>query len=281
MKAGNLKKFFSLLFLVFFTYANIILADDFTLIEQTFESANFKNLEVKTFSGNVTLKSWEKPAVNVLIRGNLEALKSVGYNLDNKDGNITVTTNLKGETNKSGIEFWIEVYTPKYFNADIKTLGGNIRVGTLSGNIKLETLGGDINISEITGESVLKTTGGNIKISLFKGNVSANTSGGDINLEGSEGEVKAETSGGDIKVKYTGNNNLGMTLITTGGDIKVILPETFKAMLDATSTAGEIKTDFSVLVTKDSSGQKLNGIINGGGNIIKCTTTGGKISLIK
>ncbi len=281
MNPRCLRKNFVLLLLVFLSYSSFVFGDEFTLIEQTFETSNFKNIDVRTFSGNVTLKSWDKAAVNVSLKGNQEALKSVDYNLENKDGNITFTTNLKEGASKSGVEIWIEIYTPKYFNADIKTLGGDIKIGILKGNIKLETTGGDINVSEITGESTLKTTGGNIKISMFKGNVTANTSGGNINLEGSEGEIKAETSGGDIKVKYTGNNNMGMTLTTTGGDIKVILPETFKAMLDATTTAGEIKTDFSVLVNKDSSGQKLNGIINGGGNIIKCTTTGGKISILK
>jgi DUF4097 and DUF4098 domain-containing protein YvlB len=279
MKTNSLKKILILFF--FFIFSNIILADEFTLIEQTFESSNFKNIEVKSYFGNVTIKTWEKAAVNVLIRGNQEALKSIGYSLDNKDGNITVKTNLKGEANKIGIELWVEIYIPKYFNADIKTMGGDIKLGYLSGNIKLETTGGDINVSEITGESDLKTSGGNIKVSTFKGNIIANTSGGNINLEGSDGEIKAETSGGDIKVKYTGNNNMGMTLKATGGDIKVIIPETFKAQLDATTTAGEIKTDFSVLVTKDYSGQSLKGIINGGGNIIKCSTTGGKISIIK
>lgn len=279
MKISN-RNLFSILIFVFFSFINFALADEFTLIEQTFESSNFKNIDIKAHSGNITIKTWDKQAVNVLIRGNQEALKNVSYSLDNKDGNVTVKTNLKDEGSKTGIELWIEVNVPKYFNADVKTLGGSIKLGNLKGNIKLETTGSDINISEVTGESELKTTGGSIKVSTFKGNINALNSGGDINIEGSEGEVIAETSGGDIKVRYTGNN-MGMTLKTTGGDIKVILPETFKAQLDATANAGEIKTDFSVLVNKDYSGQTMKGIINGGGNIIKCTTTGGKISILK
>jgi DUF4097 and DUF4098 domain-containing protein YvlB len=277
----DFRKKLTVLIIVFLGIINFAFADEFTLIEQTFESSNFKTIDIKAHTGNITLKSWDKQAVNVLIKGNQEALKNVAFTLDNKDGNVTVKTNLKDEDKRTGIEQWIEVTVPKYLNADIKTLGGSIKVGYLKGNIKLETTGADINVSEIAGESDLKSTGGNIKISTFKGNVTAVTSGGDINLEGSEGEVKAETSGGDIKVKYIGNNNMGMTLKNTGGDIKVILPEHFTAQLDATSTAGEIKTDFSVLVNKDYSGQTLKGIINGGGNIIKCTTTGGKISILK
>jgi hypothetical protein len=274
----NSKTFIFFVLFLLFSF-NLLLADEFTLIEQTFESANYKNLNVKTHSGSIIIKTWDKLAVNVLIKGNQEALKTVDYKIDNNDGNITVTTNAKNES-KSALELRIEITVPKYFNAEVKTFGGDIKTNYLTGNIKFQTTGGDINISDISGESDLKSTGGSIKVITFKGNLTANTTGGNIYLEGSEGEIKAETAGGDIKVKYTGNN-LGMTLKTTGGDIKLFLPETCKAMLDATSTAGEIKTDFSVLVNKDYSGQTLKGIINGGGNIIKCTTTGGKISILK
>lgn len=256
-------------------------AEEFTLIERTFESSYYKNLDIKTHSGNIIIKTWDKMAVNVLIRGNNEAVKTVDFTVDSKDGNITIITKAKGEPGKEPLELRVEITVPKFFNADVKTTGGEIKVSMLTGTIKLETSGADINVSDITGESTLKNTGGNIKATVFKGGLTATTTGGDIKLEGSDGEVKAETSGGDIKLKYTGSNNPGMTLKTTGGDVKLILPETFKATLDATATAGEIKTDFSVLVNKDYSGQTLNGIINGGGNIIKVTTTGGKISIVK
>ncbi|MBI5403041.1 MAG: DUF4097 family beta strand repeat protein [Ignavibacteriae bacterium] len=258
-----------------------LLAEEFTLIERTFESSYYKNLDVKTHTGAIVIKTWDKMVVNVLIRGNNEAVKNVDFTVESKDGNITITTSAKGEPGKEPLSLRVEVTVPKYFNADVKTFGGEIKLGSLTGNIKLETSGGDINVSEFTGESKMKNTGGNIKVITFKGNLTASTTGGDIKLEGSDGEVKAETAGGDIKLTYTSTNNMGMTLKTTGGDIKIILPETIKAMLDASATAGEIKTDFSVLVNKDVSGQTLNGIINGGGNIIKATTTGGKISIVK
>jgi hypothetical protein len=278
MKHKSLYKLF--LILLVFTFSNILFADEFTLIEKTVESAYYKNIDIKTYSGSVTIKTWDKLAVNVAIRGNQDALKNVDYNIEIKDGNVSVTTSAKDEMLKTNLDLKIEVLVPRYFNPTVKTNGGEIKIVNLAGNVKLETTANDIYVYELTGESDLKTTGGNIKMTSFKGNVKANTTGGNINIEGSEGVINAETSGGDIKVKYTGSN-MGMTLKNTGGDIKIILPETFKAMLDASATAGEIKTDFSVLVNKDYSGQTLNGIINGGGEIIKCSTTGGKISILK
>lgn len=279
MKNKRLSVIPSIFFLIMFFSANLF-AEEFTLIERTFESSYYKNLDVKTHSGTVVVKTWDKLVVNVIIRGNNEAVKTVDYTVDSKDGNITVTTSAKGEKGKDPLELRVEVTVPKFFNADVKTFGGDIKLGGLTGNIKLVTSSGDISVFEITGESNLKNTGGNIKAATFKGNLTAYTTGGDIKLDGSEGEIKAENTGGDIKINYTGNN-MGMTLKTTGGDIKITLPETFKAMLDASATAGEIKTDFSVLVNKDYTGQSLSGIINGGGNIIKATTTGGKISIKK
>jgi hypothetical protein len=280
MKSNNFKLLTAAIIFISFFGGNLF-ADEFTLIERTFESSYYKNLDVKTHSGSLIVKTWDKMAVNVVLRGNNEAIKTVDFTVDGKDGNITVTTSAKGEAGKEPLMLRVEVTVPKFFNIDAKTSGGEIKINSLTGNVKLETSSGDININELTGESNLKNTGGSIKVNVFKGNLTAFTTGGDIKLEGSDGEVKAETSGGDIKLKYTSTNNLGMTLKTTGGDIKIILPETFKAMLDATATAGEIKTDFSVLVNKDFAGQTLNGIINGGGNIVKATSTGGKISIIK
>ena len=279
MKLQNRITVLSLLFISFF-FCSRLFADEFTLIERTFESSNYKNLEIKAHWGAVIIKTWDKQAVNVVLRGNSEALKTVDFTVDGKDGNVNISTSKKGDAGKNPVELRIEVTVPKYFNIDAKTTGNDIKLNNLTGSLKLETAGADISVYDYSGESVLKNLGGGIKVITFKGNLTASTSGGNINLEGSDGEVKAETTGGDIRVKYTGANN-GMTLKTTGGDIKIILPETFRAMIDATATAGEIKTDFSVLVNKDFAGQTANGIINGGGNIIKANTTGGKISLVK
>lgn len=268
------------IFFLFFTFSNILFAEEFTLIEKTIESANYKNIDIKTYSGSVTIKTWDKLFVNVAIRGNQDALKNVNYKINDSDGNVTVTTNAKDESNKSVLNLKIEVLLPRYFNSTIKTDGGEIKIINLNGSLKLETTSNDISVYESGGDCDIKNAGGNIKVSTFKGNVIAKTSGGDINLDCSEGEVNSETSGGDIKIKYAGSNQ-GMTVKNTGGNIKLILPETCQATLDAKATAGEVNTDFSVLVNKDYSGQSLNGIINGGGNIIKCTTTGGKISILK
>ena len=262
--------------------ANFIFADDYTLIERTLESSFYKSLDVKTISGEIKINVWDKQAVNVLIKGNQTALKIIEYAIDGKDGNIFVTTKVKTEesNNTEGLQLRIEITVPKYFNADLKTMGGDIKVNNLVGAIKVETAGGDIKITDYTGESNLKTMGGDIKANNFKGNITANTLGGEISLDGADGEIKAETAGGDIKIKYKGNNS-GMTVKTMGGNIKLTLPETFKAMLDITSTGGEIKSDCSLLINKEQTGQTMKGEINGGGNIIKCTTMGGKISVYK
>ncbi|MCX6163934.1 MAG: hypothetical protein NTU73_03580, partial [Ignavibacteriae bacterium] len=63
MRTGSMKITFILFFLFFFSFSNMILADEYTLIERTFESSNFKNIDLKTFNGNVTVKTWEKAAV--------------------------------------------------------------------------------------------------------------------------------------------------------------------------------------------------------------------------
>ena len=47
MKYKSLLKF--LIFLSVFTFSNYLFADEYTLIEKTVESANYKNIDINTF----------------------------------------------------------------------------------------------------------------------------------------------------------------------------------------------------------------------------------------
>ena len=267
--------------LIFFA-VKITFSQSITLIERTLESSQDKILNVQALSGDVRISTWDKNQVNVRIKGDENALKYIDYTIESKDGNIIVKTEKKSSLTVliEKVKLSIEVTVPLKYNADVKTTGGDIKISQLTGNVKFETAGGDITANDITGELDLVTAGGDIKASNFKGKIKAATAGGDVRLDGSEGEVNAETSGGDVKLDYTGNN-FGISLKTMGGSIKLKVPETFKAELDISTTGGEIKSDFPLLINKGTSGQTMKGDINGGGKLVKCTTMGGDISIRK
>lgn len=270
-----------LLFAILFFNVGVSFAEEYTLIEKTVETSYYKNLDVKTVMGDISVSSWEKPLINVAIKGNMNAIKCIEYTVDITDGNLIVTTTKKNDVSVSGdVYLKIEITVPKFYHISLKTSSGDIKIRTITGTVKVETSGGNISVNEHTGDSELKTAGGNIKDVNFRGGVNATTAGGDIVLDGIEGEIKAITAGGNIKAQYSGTNN-GITLKTNGGDIKLTIPELFKATLDISNTGGEIVSDFSVLINKELNLQTQKGDINGGGKTVLCSTMGGKVTIGK
>jgi DUF4097 and DUF4098 domain-containing protein YvlB len=273
---------FTVSLLILLCTFNFTFAEEYTLIEKTMETSFYKNLDVKTVFGDVTVNTWDLQLIDIAIKGNLNAVKNIDYTIDVRDSGIFVNTFKKGDAVSSPVELKlrIEITVPKFYHLALKSLGGDIKVSTITGLLKIETAAGNINVSYHTGDADLKTAGGDIKDVNFRGKIVANSAGGDIVLDGSDGEINSVTAGGDIKLTYAGTNK-GITLTSNGGNIKVYLPEFFKATLDITATGGQIKSDYSLLVKKDNDSQVQKGDINGGGNTLKCLTKGGKITLIK
>ena len=278
-----MKNFLCAVFItILFLSIKPVLAEEYTLIEKTVETTYHKKVEVNTVFGDITVGTWDNQLFNFVIRGNLIAVKNIDYTIDITDSIISVNTTKKGDAVSSAVELKlsIEITVPKFYNITLKSSGGDIKAGTITGVLKIETAAGNINISNHTGDADLKTAGGDIKDVNFKGKVIATTAGGDIVLDGADGEINSKSAGGDIKLTYTGTNK-GITLTSNGGNIKLFLPEFFKATLDITATGGEIKSEYSVLIKKENDAQVQKGDINGGGKTVKCLTKGGKITISK
>jgi|GEM_PF-7049373 len=271
-----------LLFMLLLIPCKSLFAEEYTLIEKTVETSYYKSVDVNTVLGDVVVNSWDLQLFNVVIKGNLNAVKNIDYTIDIKDSSITVTTFKKGSAVfiATELKLKIEITVPKFYHVSVKSSGGEVKVSSITGVLKVETASDGIYINNHTGDADLKTAGGDIKDVNFKGKVTAFTAGGDITLDGAEGEINSTTAGGDIKLNYAGTNK-GIYLKSNGGNIKIFLPELFKATLDISATGGDIKSDYSVLIKKDANTQVQKGDINGGGNVVKCITMGGKITVSK
>ncbi len=279
-----MKKLFilSVLVLLFFSALKFVSADDLkTLKEETFSSSNGKELTVSMQSGDVKIISGVKQEVYVKILGNDNAKEYYEYTSKNDGGNISIEIKLKKSAGiLNNIEIKAEIMLPSEFNINVTTAGGDINLSGISGITKLTTAGGDIKVENINGKSDLTTAGGDIKCENIKGNIDASTSGGDIKIISTDGSIDAKTSGGDVKVEYMGVN-YGIKLKTMGGDIKLSVPTDFAANVELATMGGSIRTDFGLEITEKNRKSKAEGIINGGGKIIECSTMGGDVMLSK
>jgi Putative adhesin len=237
-----------------------------------------------------------------------------------KDGNV-ITLRVRGPKQE---EWWnfghsethgqYTIHVPKKFGTDLRTGGGDVSVGEITGSatvktsggklalkhlegtlsantsggsikvedcrgpIKIETSGGDITVAEGTGTLDARTSGGRIEVRNFSGDTEVKTSGGNLSLQRITGKVIGKTSGGSINASIPADVVGDVKLQTSAGNIDVSLSATATVDIDATTSVGEI---FSRLPfeTSDIDSEHLRGKLNGGGKSVKLETSAGNITI--
>ena len=230
--------------------------------EKPFSISPGKDLFVDVSSGGVMVTSWDKSEVYVKILGNENAMEKMNFSMKGTEELVKITGKKKSSSSSwfSNINVKVEIKVPAEFNVDINTSGGDVKCGGLTGRAKLNTSGGDVWTDK------------------FSGYLNASTSGGDVYLFCYDALIEASTSGGDIKLEYKGENK-GIDLSTSGGNIKVKVPEDFNASVELSTSGGDVSCSLNMSNIQKSSGSKLIGDINMGGEKLSANTSGGDITV--
>lgn len=218
------------------------------------------------------------------------------------------------------LEVSIVATVPREFNLEGRTAGGSVHVANLKGSTAARTAGGSVRLENLEGAIQGRTSGGSVKGLHLKGEVELGTAGGGITVEGVSGKslkaataggsirvagltvpgelktsggsievesagdaLSASTSGGSISAAFTGVPTAEVVLKTSAGGVTVVLPPDSKFSLDASTSAGSVRSDFPVTVTgtSDRDRSSLKGPVNGGGPVMKLRTSAGSISVRK
>lgn len=173
-------------------------------------------------------------------------------------------------------------------DAILETGGGSIQMERCGGRVKASTGGGSIDLGDIGGPVEMETGGGSIHLRSAKGTVHAETGGGSIEMDGVP-SAHAETSAGGIVAKFVSANGErhDSQLETAAGDITVyLLPSvniSVRASIDV-ANGHNIRSDFPEIKVASEGGDygpktiTAEGSLNGGGPVLKVSTTTGDIS---
>ena len=237
-----------------------------------------------------------------------------------KDGNV-ITVRARSSKQKNWWNFGhsethgqYTMKVPKKFETDLRTEGGDVTVGAVTGNttvrtsggklglkhlegtlnantsggsievedcrgpIKIETSGGDITVADGTGALDAKTSGGRIEVRNFSGDTEVRTSGGNLSLRRITGKIIGKTSGGSIHASIPADVVDDVKLQTSAGNIDVSLSATATVDIDARTSVGEIFNRLP-LETTDVEREHLRGKLNGGGISVKLDTSAGNITI--
>lgn len=271
-------------------------------------------LKVSTQGGDIVVKTADIDEVRITVRKVINAptereadglLEPLMLKIGQSDGGVTAEARYEKKSTGGWFKNWPPVQVdflvtvPSRYHTDLKTSGGDVEVGSLTGNVRIHTSGGDVRLERIDGEveagtsggditlregtarARVHTSGGDIRIERAGGPVEAGTSGGDIIINSAEKIVRAHTSGGDIRAVLTAPLDADCSLGTSGGDVSVRFPKSAAFQLDASTSGGDVDaTGLTITIEKGGLRKsRLAGAVNGGGPTLRLRSSGGDIKL--
>ena len=182
----------------------------------------------------------------------------------------------------------------------LETAGGDITAGDVGGPLHASTAGGGIRVKRAGSTVSVNTAGGAIDVGSARGMVTAESASGAIQVGGASG-VRCETSEGGIQLSNVtggvhattavgnviaqlmrGGSPEDSYLVTGLGDITVFVPSNLGirilAQIESAPNAKRIVSEFpGVKVRMEGPVAVAEGAINGGGPLLRLSSTGGTI----
>lgn len=282
-------------------------ADQAYLI-RAFDISHPELIDIKTSGGSIQVKGSDRNDVRVemYVRQNNRYLDDTDTSLDDfkieieQEGN-TVRAHANRESGSgwnlfrsgSNISISFIVYSPRETAVEVNTSGGSVSAENLEGQIQLRTSGGSVTMQSLRGIVNARTSGGSIAIEDVEGELNAATSGGSIRASNSNGKLDLRTSGGSIRLDEVGGSLSARTsggsitakmhqvgelvdLQTSGGSISIDIPDLNGYELDLSGTRVQTELrNFSGEVERN----RIKGVINNGGPLIKARTSGGTVRI--
>jgi DUF4097 and DUF4098 domain-containing protein YvlB len=264
-------------------------------VERTFKVQPGVHLHITTAGGNIQVVDGSGDTVRVVATEHIRASSdaeadalAAKYDLSIEQNGPEIVASA-GESKGFVLHFGPEpvvvdfrVETPRAASAEIRTSGGNIRLGSIGGDVDAETSGGNIALGEGRKSVRLSTSGGNISAGRIAGRSDIHTSGGDITLDSLAGETRASTSGGDVRAVIDGPLSGDCSLSTSGGRVKAAVSRGATFRLDASTSGGEVRiSDVPVALDHGRIGsESVAGTVNGGGPTLRLRSSGGDIDIV-
>jgi hypothetical protein len=120
----------------------------------------------------------------------------------------------------------LEITVPSRFDAELKTMGGRIRISNVEGQLHGSTMGGPLDLTALKGKVELTTMGGAVTLTASQVDGKVRTMGGKVMIKDVVGDIKSTSMGGNVvydNVQRPGKGGDGkeVEISTMGGEIDV------------------------------------------------------------
>lgn len=237
------------------------------LREKTIAAASL--LEVVNVNGEISVKGENRS--DILVRACVRTWSESKSEAKRMADGIRVEMGQKIFVTNTPKRDWsvsFNIIAPKSTGLNLKTKNGRIKIESISGDLDFETTNGSIGLNEVSGSVKFETTNGSVRLNDVSGN------------------LKGFTQNGSIRIKLRGGNRKvdSLDVGTINGNIRLTVPRNYAANIEAETTNGSFRSDFSELRVGNKRRwkrqRKLSASINGGGTKVRLVTNNGGIRVL-
>lgn len=259
--------------------------------DTTFSVRPGSRIEVETFGGSITVRTWSRndvrvqaqhsrrESVEIDARGSSVRIEAEGYMGIAKDVRFMLTVPKSSHIEASGVQTDIDVEGVTG-DVDAETVQGNIRV-VGGGRLKLESVEGDLSISGARGRVQASTVNRGIRVTDVIGDLDLETVNGPIVVQKVQASnVDASTVNGRIVYDGTLRDGGDYSLATHNGAIWVSVPNGTNASVSVSTFNGELDTTFEIpRLDTNAQRRSFNFVLGNGKARLDLETFGGDINL--
>jgi DUF4097 and DUF4098 domain-containing protein YvlB len=151
--------------------------------------------------------------------------------------------------------------------------------------IELATSYGDLDARDLEGELRARSGSGSVRICGARGAIDADSSYGGVEIEGILAGLRASAGSGDVRVRALPGSRVdpAWSLTSSYGSVTLSVPSDFACELDARTSFGSVKSDFSLLTEagERENDSALRGQVGAGGGRVTLASGSGNVALKK
>ncbi|MBX9929018.1 MAG: DUF4097 family beta strand repeat-containing protein [Gemmatimonadaceae bacterium] len=235
-------------------------------------------VDVSTFAGAITVRTWDKPQVRVTASHSSRDRVSVAM----YDGRVHVRSSGRmGVSFSVDFELWVPTATALKLNGtyaditvtgtrgsiDAKTLAGDVRITGGADYVNASSVEGIVAVADARGKTTIKAVNKGVTLKNCSGAVVVEGVNGNITLDGIDSDdVEVSTLNGQIRydgtIKDRGQYRFGAH---TGG-LSIAIPERANVTLSVVTYGGGLSADFPLPASDVPAERRRRTIVLGAGS---------------
>ena len=126
---------------------------------------------------------------------------------------------------------------------EVKTASGDVSVEQVAG-LRVQSASGDVRAGLVEGEARIQTVSGDVRLGSVAGSAEATLVSGDLAIDEAQSDLSGKTVSGDQRIGAISEGQIKLQSVS--GDVRLgVRPDT-RLRIDATSTSGDISSEFDV-----------------------------------